>query len=310
MTTRTDDPTTEYIAKVREITKSIKGYEEEDISSLLAYSCWRHGAPFPKEYFEGDDVKFSDDDQQVLKDYVTLLQDFNASLDNDPDDPIKHAQHPATVHYHGSTKDDHEGGGTSHSHDDKPGAYSKTAPSSQTNSSEENMFSEAIVTSLGLPKDASEAQVIAAIGAIKSASFSEEERKKLDEMAHSYAISQYMEETVLLTAVPGSAKELAEKLVTVSEKASPEIAAGMLKDYQSFQEQADKAGVTKTILQSKFNESGEEQVTGAAETQIAKYMEDEKVELPIALAAMATGTPEQRKTFHAYNAEQKEKDSN
>lgn len=297
MTITLTEPTQEYIDKVKEAVKDLNDFKEEDVSKLLAFSCWRHNEPFKKEYFESDTIQFSDDDKETLDQYITKLEEYIESQDKP--DP-KFAEHP--THYHGSSSHSHEGGDTSHTHEDKPGTYSQTKPSSD--SSEEEMFAEQVRESLGLEKDATSEQVIGAIAAIKSSSFTEEQKSSFKDMQHNYQVNQYMEETSTLTAVPGTPKELAEKLTILSEKTSPEIATERLEDWKSMQKMADDAGVTSTLLQSKYSESGEDSTVGEAETVLRKYVEDKEVTFSVALAQHAAGSEDMKKVFHAYYAEQ------
>lgn len=304
MTTKLTSPTEEYIAKVQEAVKDVEDFkDEEDTSKLLAYSCWRHNWPLKKEYFEEETIQFSDDDSKLLDEFLDKLEAFTESQGKPDPDNTKFAEH--ATHFHGSFSHDHEGGNESHTHEGHSGTYSKTAPSSgngSSNNSEEKMFAEQVRESLGLPKDATSEQVVGAIGAIKASSFTEEQKSAFQDMQHNYQVNQYMEETASLTAIPGTPKELAEKLTDLQEKTSPEIAKERLEEYKSMQAIADGAGVTSILLQSKFSESNDDDTVGPAEAEIKKYAEDNKITFNQALAQISSS--ENSKLFHAYYAEQ------
>ncbi len=301
MTTKADltEPTAEYITKVQEAVKDLDEFKEEDVSKLLAFSCWRHNEPFSKEYFESETIQFSDDDKETLDGFIDKLDAFIESQDQNSNSNF--AEHP--THYHGSSSHTHEGGDKSHTHEDKPGTYSQTKPSSDN--SEEEMFAEQVRESLGLEKGATSEQVIGAIAAIKSSSFSEEQKSSFEEMQRSYRVAHYMEETVNLKAMPGTPKEQAEKLAELEAKTSTEIADERLAEWKSYQEMADTAGVTSTLLQSrKHAETDGDNTIGPAEIELKKYATDEKVTFPVALAKHAAGTEPMKKIFHTYYAEQ------
>lgn len=300
MTTKLTEPTSEYLSKVQDAVKDLEAFKEEEVSKLLAFSCWRHGEPFPKEYFEEDTVQFSDDDKATLDAYIVKLDAFTASLEDNNSD---FADTPLG-HYHGSFTHSHEGGDSSHTHAEHAGAFSKTKPSSDSSEEQDMPFTEQVTEALGLPKDATSTQVIEAIGAIKASTFTEEQQESFKDMQHNYQVNQYMEATSKLTAIPGTPIEIAEKLTILREKTSPEIADERLADLQTMQKLTEEAGVTSTLLQSKFSESGEEPTEGPAETILKKYVEDKEVTFPVALALHAAGSEDMKKVFHAYYAEQ------
>ena len=153
-----------------------------------------------------------------------------------------------------------------------------------------NNFSEGVVAALGLSKDATEEQVLKAIADIKSAQFSEDERKTLTNLKKAARVSHYTEELSDLT-VSGDKAKMASDLYDMEDKMGIDIANTHLSSLQDLSTAAGNLGVTEVALQSRnFSEDNGEDM-GKVEARIAKYAEDEKITTNQALAKMSMSEP-------------------
>lgn len=114
----------------------------------------------------------------------------------------------------------------------------------------------AIAVALGLAEDAGLDEILTAIetlkagaGAVEEPAVPEEMKQSFSKMAdeikglkHDKLVSEYKEETVKLTHIPGKPEEIAESLATLEENTTREQALSVLKTYQ----EADKIAVEAT----------------------------------------------------------------
>ncbi len=122
----------------------------------------------------------------------------------------------------------------------------------------------AITTALGIPPEATFADILTAIEALKVApppgeAPAEEQKaefskmsKRVKELEHKDLVHEYTKATALLYHIEGKSEDIAEKLATLEETAGKESAKSVLTTYQSANDIAEKA--TKAIGTAKPGE--------------------------------------------------------
>jgi len=263
MTTRTTEPNDEFIDKIKDLVKDYEEFEEEGLSELLAYSCWRHDSPVKASVIEAEIANFSEPESDALSEWLDKTNAYFTSqateefIDDKPDDLTINLGERAMPEYTGG-----------------------------------------IANALGLGAGVSEGQVVRAIEALKSASFSETERNALLNIGKKQRILEFQEETTKLDVIPGTPVELAEKLYEMETAVSPAAATERLKEWQGMQAMIDTAGVTDTVLSA--NHSEDASTLGPAQAKIQQYAESNNVDMPVAVVHFANND---RQVFNAYRNE-------
>tara|TARA_R110000824_G_scaffold11293_2_gene49314 strand:- start:4664 stop:5455 length:792 start_codon:yes stop_codon:yes gene_type:complete len=240
-------PTDEYVETVISAVEDRSDYSEE-LAELLATNCWRHDWPFEKSYFESDTINFGESDESTLDEYVETILKYQ-EYENDDDD------------------DDYE--------DEEAEEFA-----------EESIGMDSQISgALGLSATASTYDVVQAIAALRASSFSEEERSALQSLQREQRVSHFMEQVTPLDTIPGTTREKAEKLVEVEAKLGSHDANLRLNEWKAYQQNAEQAGVTQSLLRA-HSESGTVE-GGPAEAKIRNFAEDKGVSFNTALAQMA-----------------------
>ena len=112
----------------------------------------------------------------------------------------------AVMHYHGDFEHSHKGGGESHTHEEHAGTYKKEKSSSKDTPKMEKKVTE----SLGLSEDASVESVVGAIVALKTSTFTENERQDFEAMRTDRRMSHWQAETESHKLAPGTTLERAK----------------------------------------------------------------------------------------------------
>ena len=247
---RTTEPTQEFISQVKELVNDDEIFEEEGLSELMAYACWRHDEPIPAESIEQGLQTFSDTETSSINDWLDKADAYFASVENE----------------------DTEGNS-----DMGTNNYSAQSP---------NAFGTAVGEALGLSSGTTEQQILNAIRDLQASSFSEDEKASLLDIERRQRIFDYQEQTSKLDVIPGSPVELAEKLVDLETKIGTGEAESRLAEWQAMQTMTDEAGVTSTILAS--NHSEDASANGPAKAKITAYAEENKLDMPAAIVHFAT----------------------
>ena len=243
-------PTDEYVEAVMSAVEDKSDFSDE-LAELLATNCWRHDWPFEKSYFESDTVNFGESDESILDDYIETVLKYQEYEDDNTD----------------FDDDDYD--------DDGTGYYAEESPD----------MNGQIPGALGLPATASTQDVVQAIAALRASSFSEEERTALHSLHREQRVSHFMEQVTPLDVIPGSVRDKAEKLVDVENKLSTHEANLRLNEWKAYQQSAEQAGVTQSLLRA--HSEGSTIENGPAEGKIKKFAEDKGINFNTALAQMA-----------------------
>ena len=142
-----------------------------------------------------------------------------------------------------------------------------------------------ISSALGLPTTASTEDVVQAIAALRASSFSEEERTALHSLQREQRVSHFMEQVTPLDVIPGTPRDKAEKLTDLETQVSPFEAETRLGEWKAYQQTAEQAGVTQSLLRA--HSEGDSVGGGPTETKIKHYAEEKGVSFNTALAQMA-----------------------
>lgn len=269
MVMRTDEPNQKFLTQVREVTKDLEGFSDEDMSSLFAYNVHRYNQPIAKELLEAETPEFSGDDTKMMvkwaEDMTKYLNDEYADDDDDEDDD----------------EDD----------DDKK---------SKNQEDKVPKFSETVLSALGLKEGASEAEVINSIAELKASTFSEDQKTDLMNMQTAFRTNQLMETTMNFSDIPGTPLEKAKKLVEIEGKYGISAAQERVEEWKVLQEAAEEAGITtRTLVTSNFNDSADGQ--GVIGKEIASYAETNKVTFQEAMAILAV--KDAKRYYTEYSAE-------
>lgn len=242
-------PTDEFVDSVKLAVEDRSDFSDE-LAELLATNCWRHDWPFEKSYFESDTVNFDEGDDSILDDYIETVNAYQAQEDGE------------------EIVDDYENYENDFQEEDSI------------------TMNDDIPSALGLPATASTQDVVQAIAALRASSFSEEERSALRSLQREQRVSHYTEQVASLDVIPGSSREKAEKLVELESKLGPTEAMSRLNEWSAYQQSAEQAGVTQSLLRA-HSESDSVHQNGPAEAKINKYAEDKGITFNTALAQMA-----------------------
>jgi hypothetical protein len=226
--------------------------DNESLSRLCATACWRWDQPLPKTSFdEGAVVKFDDAMTDKLADFLSRVSAFE---DDEEDDEKKE--------------------------EDKDKDKDKSDMSG---------FSENIARSLGLPRAATQGQILSAIASLKTSTFSAEERAALLGLKEQQELLAFAEQSKPYDLVPGTINDKATQLQNLSLAGGPSAVKMQIQNWDILQKAAASMGVTQRILMS-YSEA-QDTSSGPAKAKIQAYADANKITFNDALARIANSEP-------------------
>lgn len=316
--------------------------DSQEAATVLAYSCWRHDWPLAKDFFESDVIEFSEPDVAALNEFTERLETFeeidNKSDDSEDEEyttlydengdeswygplsairgafgqdkeNVKSDNEEAksrkggkqALHRHKKSNGDqithrHEDpdGSKSHSHKDKGlTGYEKASQARRA----AHGASRALYKENPMLLDEYGNQIID-----HTDNFSEEDRMALNEWKLTSKILDYTEQVEGLVVIPGTVKDKATKLANLEINMGEEAAKERLAEWKQLNSAIDSAGVTKTLLATYSEGTGDARPDGDATAKVKKYAEDNKVTEKQALAQLSAGDATLFKSYYTENS--------
>jgi len=295
------EPTQEFIDNVVRIMGEMDSRfaEDEGLSHVLAHASWKHNYPLPKSVFEqGEDatIEFSESNANAIQQFLDKLETIFSEFaeDDKPSmmDKVKGALGggnkgaTASKNEDGSWTVKYEGKSTTVQADSMADAIKKGKAKLMGNggSGGGREMSESILQALNLNSDADEDDILAAIQTLQSSQFSEDDRSDFEAMKFRDRVMYYMEQVAPLTVIQGTQREKAEKLAHLEFTMGEEAVVERFREWESFQEASDQAGVTTRMLASNTSDDLSEK---PAHKKVKEYAEKNNVSEQVALAHFA-----------------------